>query len=104
MGAHQFQTRGRGLTIEQAFEDARDRAWSEIQCDLEEGEDYEGYSGTVYEKTEFRTITFRPGITTEEKIRACYDDPTHWCNDKWGPAAALKVGDQEWIFFGYASS
>lgn len=98
MGAETFVTTGKGPTLERAFHNALETAcWDHGHA---------GYSGTLAEKTEFIEISLPEGKDpyqyAEELIAAA--DPR--INDKWGPAGAFKVPDEEntWLFFGWASS
>ncbi len=98
MGGETFTTRGKGPTLERAFHNAVETArWDYGHA---------GYSGTLAEKNEFTEIPLPEGKDpyqyAEELIAA--GDPR--IDDKWGPAGALKMPDQEntWLFFGWASS
>lgn len=116
MGAQQFATRGTGKTVAEAFATARERAaW-------EHG--HGGYSGSLAEKGDYAVITLPKGVDVEKFVRAVQqfspnDKPepfttaemqSAWLNayektdDKWGPAGAIQVAPEEWIFFGWASS
>lgn len=68
-----------------------------------------GFSGSIYEKDTF-TLIDEPRHPEEaameravELVRA--DDAR--ISDKWGPAGALRIttrlGDEGWLFFGFAS-
>jgi hypothetical protein len=49
-------------------------------------------------------------MTTKEIVQWAYDvlegasDDLMWVMEKWEPAAAVSLGNQEWLFFGWASS
>lgn len=97
MGAQEFQCTGQGNTAQEAFADAVQEA------KYEHG--HGGYSGTIAEKSSFKIV---PCEQTQEAIEAtiekCMQDEDHFCNDKWGPAAAIQVSDSYFVFFGWASS
>lgn len=115
MGAEQFTTRAKGKTAQEAFATAtHEAAW-------ERG--HGGYTGTIAEKHSFVEITVPKGVpplafinavqryphdrSTElataelqNALKKAYDQT----DDKWGPAGAVQVGPEEWLFFGWASS
>ena len=107
MGADNFFTRGRGKTAKEAFRRAvDDAAW-------ENG--HGGYTGTIAEKHDFRMVSVPGGVDPvkhAEELMAYEKVPGQiWLeekhkgfwHDKWGPAACVKTGDGEWLFFGSAS-
>ena len=64
-----------------------------------------GYTGTIAEKSGF--ILVDEVAETWEEAEDMADTLTEekgYGEDKWGPAAALHVRDQGWLFFGYAST
>lgn len=66
---------------------------------------HDGYTGSIAEKTNYQLISCERGIKAIERtIEECMRDENHFCQDKWGPAAAIQVDDTSWVFFGYASS
>ena len=97
IGAEEFCTSGTGETVQEAFHEARERAFYDVG--------HEGYSGTIAEKNSYKLI---PCEMTHDAVDAlvdkCLEDMDHWCQDKWGPAAAIQVLSSKWVFFGWASS
>jgi len=96
MGASDFMVRSNGSTAREAFQSAVEDAQYEYG--------HGGYSGTIAEKRSFKEITvpkdedpagFANDLMDEDDDRVC---------DKWGPAGCVKVGDGEYLFFGWASS
>jgi hypothetical protein len=109
MGAEWFQTEARGATAKEAFTGAVERAQHE--------RGHSGYSGTIAEKHEgFIEVTVDPSMRVAEFVKAVYnaigDSPANSyvakaldiADNKWGPAACVKLGEGRWGFFGFASS
>ena len=102
MGAQSFEQTGKGKTAQEAFSQAVEEAAYE--------HGHGGYTGTLAEKHEFNLITPRAGEAPEDcvdRLEADYGQtPGVWnpYADKWGPAGCIKTGDNEWLFFGSASS
>jgi len=97
MGAEEFVTSGKGKNVGEAFHEAQERAFY--------GVGHQGYSGTIAEKNGWKVINCEmTEEATEAMIEKCLDNMDHFCQDKWGPAAAIQVTDDTWVFFGYASS
>lgn len=97
MGATEFLITSHGSSAEEAF----GRAVEEAQWDSGNG----GYTGTIAEKTQFKMVTVPKGkdpVEFAENI--LYEDDEHWVQDKWGPAACIKLSDDKYLFFGLASS
>lgn len=65
----------------------------------------EGYTGTVAEKESYRMIPYSEdsGMTPEEFAWKMIDEDEPRISDKWGPAGCIDCGDDNYIFFGYAS-
>lgn len=82
MGANTFLTEARGSTAQEAF----DSAVAAAQYD----HGHSGYTGTIAEKSSFKVVTGDP-------------DPDRF-DDKWGPAGCIALGDDLFVFFGWASS
>ena len=120
MGATEFTTIGHGSTVSKAFKNAVEDAlydWG-----------HGGYTGTIAEKDSFIVIEDTPEQILQEmedrdrnkytklltskspNARASYmaealfeiDDER--IMSKWGPAGAIYVEDDIWLFFGYAST
>lgn len=101
MGGETFEVYMAGSDMEGLFREAREQAaW-------EHG--HGGYTGTIAEKDSVERIDRRVRPREEAAALAwkliCDDDPR---TEKWGPAAALAVGEEGelegWLFFGVASS
>lgn len=105
MGAATFFTRSYGKDAKQAFASAREQALYE--------HGHSGYSGSVAEKSNFRTIVI-PNISglpePEDAVR--YGDELierrdQRIDDKWGPAGCIeirssKADERLFLFFGWA--
>lgn len=97
MGAMDFTTRADGKTAKEAFKSAVDDACWEYG--------HGGYTGTIAEKAGFEMVEPINGESVRDCIERCMNDDDHFCQDKWGPAACVKSDkEDEWIFFGWASS
>lgn len=95
MGSCDFQNTAKGTSAAAAFASVVSRARRA------NGDD--GYTGTIAEKGDFVMYTVPPGQSVQAFIDACMADDHHPCQNKWGPAACVQKGPDEWIFFGYAS-
>jgi hypothetical protein len=100
MGANSFVTVSSGANPQDAFSDAVEQArW-------ESG--HGGYSGTIAEKRTFSVLP-TPGSPADDELAAAvamnHDHPL-WLkvDDKWGPAGCIKMTNDRWMFFGWASS
>lgn len=98
MGAEYFQVKATGNTIDEAFRKAVDEARSQF----EDGDD-EGYTGTIAEKSSYQLHPNVSGLDPKTFISYILDADED-ADDKWGPANAIEVAPNTWIFFGYASS
>jgi len=96
MGADTFLTRSRGRNVAEAFHAAVERARYE--------DGHAGYTGTIAEKSSWTVIQPAAGESPEDCANRLLDDDDRRIADKWGPAGAIKVGDGDWLFFGWASS
>ncbi len=113
MGATEFATKGKGKTATEAFRAAVEEAryWF----------GHGGYTGTIAEKTGFRVFSVPEGTTLEgflllisnlgeldsaldARARRTIEEARRVYDDKWGPAVAIQVGPDEWLFGGWASS
>lgn len=98
MGATNFVTKAKGKTAEEAFRSAVEEARYEYG--------HGGYTGTIAEKHDF--IMIRKEQVTDEEAKKIIDDifgadkHEEVC-DKWGKAGCLKVGEDVYVFFGWAS-
>src|SRR5271154_4940509 len=98
MGANTFGTKDSGKTAQEAFTNAvADAQWE--HC-------HGGYTGTIAEKHSFVVIPVPKGkdprTFAESLMDASADDPR--ISDKWGPAGCVRLSENEWYFFGWASS
>lgn len=95
MGAEYFQVKATGNTIDEAFRKAVSDA------EVEDGD--EGYSGTIAEKSSYTLHRNLMGMEPRQFISYILDADED-ASDKWGPANAIEIAPNTWIFFGYASS
>lgn len=105
MGAEVFQTVAKGETWH--ADDAFAAAVAEAR--REHGE--RGYSGSIAEKTDYVEIecSLPPDADRKTKLMIACAFADALCKhderiDKWGPAGAIKLGNDEWLFFGWASA
>jgi len=96
MGAQAFYTRARGKTAREAFQNEVDDA------QYEHG--HGGYTGTIAEKGNFTLIAVPEGEVPEDFAERLVEAADPRVNDKWGPAGCVRIGEGEWLFFGWASS
>lgn len=96
MGAETFATRGKGKTARAAFDAARDQALYD--------HGHAGYSGTLAEKHSFVVIPVPEGADPVLFAQQLIDDGDERINNKWGPAGCVALGNDEYLFFGWASS
>lgn len=116
MGADNFAHTATGFkTASEAFNYAVEQA--------EYAYGHAGYTGTIAEKDSFVVVTPPEGVSAADAFQ--YWDLGAWANnidrlsteqktaldviaeeffDKWGPALAIKLDDDTWGFWGYASS
>lgn len=96
MGSQTFFTSAKGKTAALAFAEARRRA--------EYDEGHSGYTGTIAEKDEFVMIEVPTGRDFREFTSELIENRDRRVDNKWGPAGCVKIGDDEYLFFGWASS
>ena len=96
MGAQEFTQTAKGKQPSDAFTEAREQAL------YDHGRS--GYTGSIAEKMDFKVLTLPADTTPADFIETCFNNETHFCNDKWGAAACIKTGKDEYTFFGLASS
>ena len=99
MGSEVFQTKAKGKTAGEAFRAAVEAALYEYG--------HRGYSGTIAEKKEFVMIDLPEDMNAIERERhaeTLLEDIDDRIGDKWGPAGCIKLDDDQWLFFGWASS
>ncbi len=115
MGAEQFWCEGKGRSLKEAFQSA--------VKDAQYDHGHSGYTGTIAEKDSVNPITPPAGVTPEEfwkavqrghgdGVDAAVDAAWEKVDDKWGPAGAIDLGEDDpeekgqrrFGFFGWASS
>jgi hypothetical protein len=114
-GGEWFMEYDRGNDPKKLFRRLRQSAFDEYELDMqmdaaEDGEEweYDGYSGTMYEKSSFKIVSNDPKplkFFTYQNLEKAYGS-----NPKWGPAFAAPYSRREggaiegWVFWGVASS
>lgn len=97
MGADEFFTQSFGKTAEEAFKSARDEALHDYG--------HRGYTGSIAEKQRFTLISVPPECDDPQGFaQELLDKFDPRVDDKWGPAGCISLGDDRWLFFGWASS
>jgi len=121
MGATTFETTGKGKTVGEAFQNARDQALWDYG--------HRGYTGSLAEKDDYVETVLPDGVEVDEFIGALMDGlhmwsvgdeplegkvpdwaPPNWevlvevYDSKWGPCVAIKTAPDEWTFCGWAST
>lgn len=96
MGAEEFFVRKKGETAREAF----NKAVSEAK--LIYGNN--GKSGTIAEKNSFKIIDVPKDKKPTEYALELIKNYNHWVNDKWGAAGCIDLGNNEYLFFGIAST
>jgi len=96
MGAEVFIVRSNGKNAHEAFEKAVSVAHYNYG--------HRGYTGTIAEKSSFIVIDPPVFGTAEEYVKDLIDNRDSRIGDKWGPAGCIKCGENEYLFFGWASS
>jgi hypothetical protein len=92
MGATTFIQTESGKTAREAFENARE------QAGYDHG--HAGYTGTIAEKNDFTMFKVPEGKDADDYADELIDDDKL---GKWGPAGCIDLGDDEYMFFGWAS-
>ena len=95
MGATTFGCITRGQTAQEAFRTARQ--------DAEWKHGHDGYTGTVAEKQSFVMITVPQDRDPIQYADQLIDEGDSRVDDKWGPAGCVRVGEDGYYFFGWAS-
>ena len=95
MGATTFKTISTGKTAREAFTTATQNArWN---CGNS------GYTGTIAEKSSFVMINVPAGKTASDYAEDLMDDGDPRIDDKYGPAGCIALGEDRFMFFGWAS-
>jgi hypothetical protein len=96
MGACNFEEVARGDSAREAFRTAVKEA------EYEYG--HRGYTGTIAEKDSFTRIPLPEGVDPYDYAQLLIDNDDERISDKWGPAGCIDLGNDEYLFFGWASS
>jgi hypothetical protein len=98
MGATTFETVASGKTAEEAFAAARDRARHLHGAG--------GYTGTIAEKHSFVMVsqTRMPREEARSLAERLIEETDPRVDDKWGPAGCIRLQEDRFLFFGWASS
>lgn len=95
MGATTFSTRAKGRDAKTAF----DLAVREARYDYGN----RGYTGTIAEKDSFVEIALPKDMEAEDYAQLLINKCDSRIDDKWGPAGCIRIADDEYFFFGWAS-
>lgn len=105
MGANTFEVIASGKTAKEAFDNAVSEALAYARADAREnGEEYQGYSGTIAEKRNFVMVKLPKGKHASAYVQELIDAKDARIDDKFGPAGCIELGSGEWMFFGWASA
>jgi len=96
MGGEAFTEHATGKTAQEAFKQAVESALYDYG--------HAGYTGTIAEKGSFVMIDLPEDMDAEKYAWQLIDDDDKRISDKWGDAGCLKVSEDEFMFFGWASS
>lgn len=96
MGAYEFHHQSSGKTAQEAFSNAVDEARYEYG--------HGGYTGTIAEKHSFVKIPVPEGKDPHRYAEELIEQDDDRIEDKWGPAGCISLGNDQWLFFGWASS
>ena len=96
MGAESFVQEAAGATAKAAFQAAKEQAWYD--------HGHSGYTGTIAEKDSFVMIPLPEGEDPYEYAEELIGDGDVRIDNKWGPAGCIDMGDNNYLFFGWASS
>jgi len=96
MGADPFIVGARGETVKAAFDRAVEDALYE--------HGHSGYTGSIAEKDSYVEIELPEGAEPELEANRLIDEDDERISDKWGPAGCFALGDDRYVFFGWASS
>jgi len=86
-GGSTFMTVAHGSNAKDAFKKAQQDAISEYEMDT--GENYEGYSGSIAEKNRFIMIEVPEGKDPKKYANELLDEDDKRISDKWGPAGCI---------------
>lgn len=88
MGASTFWTKGKGPTAKEAFQAILE--WARID------------QHEIGTKTSFTLIPVPAGQNPEDFASNLLDSDDRRVSDKWGPAGCVALGQDNWLFFGWA--
>ena len=91
MGATTFGVMSKGKDVQQAFDNAKEEAYYD--------HGHGGYTGTIAEKSGYKLLTVPKDKSLNEFIDSTIED-----NDKWDDAFCVEVGEDEFYFYGWAST
>jgi len=98
MGATTFETIVTGRTAREAFAAAR--------AEARHLQGAGGYTGTLAEKRDFVMVTqARMNLRDAQSLAGrLIDQEDERIDDKWGPAGCIRLEDERFLFFGWAST
>lgn len=96
MGAVDFCIKVHGKTAQEAFDSAVDAALYE--------HGHSGYTGSIAEKDSFIMIECPDEEDPENYAYDLLESDDPRIADKYDPAGCIKVGDNAYLFFGWAST
>jgi len=96
MGATTFMTRSVGSSAKEAFKKAVTAARED------HGDD--GYTGTIAEKESFVMIDVPSDVEPHAYAEELLDEFVARVYEKWGPAGCIRLSQDQFLFFGWASS
>lgn len=95
MGACDFYCSAKGSNAQEAFRNAVEDARYQYG--------HGGYTGSIAEKNSFVMINLPEGEKAGEYAQQLIDDGDPRVDDKWGPAGCIKLTEDRYLFFGWAS-
>lgn len=95
MGATNFMVQSEGKTAQEAFDEAVKEAQYEYG--------HRGYTGTIAEKQRFVSIQCPQGKDPRQYADELMEANDKRIENKWGPAGCIYLGENKYLFFGYAS-
>lgn len=96
MGADIFYHEAKGDNAFEAFNSAVEEAcWNH---------GHGGYTGSIAEKSEFVIIPLPKDCDPYKYAEKLIGDEDERIDDKWGPAGCIELGNNNYLFFGWASA
>lgn len=96
MSNREFLTEGVGDSAKTAFT----MAWKSAAYTHGLG----GFTGSLVEKTDFIMIDLPEGISPHTYAQQLIDEGDERIQDKFGPAGCIDLGNQTYLFFGFADA